>query len=70
MTDHQPLRWLIELDKHTGKLARWALLLHEYDLDVVHRVGITNLDADRLSRNPSPLDEDLTKAKWHGNCDW
>ena len=46
----------MELDKLTGKLA-------------VHRAGITNVDADGLSRNPSPSDEDLTGARWHGDCD-
>ena len=69
VTDHQPLKWLMESDKLTGKLARWALLLQEYDFEVVHRAGIANLDADGLSRNPSPSDEDLTRAMWHGDCD-
>jgi hypothetical protein len=69
VTDHQPLRWLMESDKLTGKLAQWALLLQEYDFEVVHRAGITNLDADGLSRNPSPSNEDLTGARWHGDCD-
>jgi hypothetical protein len=27
ITDHQPLKWLMEFDKLTGKLARWALIL-------------------------------------------
>jgi hypothetical protein len=26
VTDHQPLKWLMESDKLTGKLARWALM--------------------------------------------
>ena len=59
----------MESDKLTSKLARWALLLQEYDFEVVHRAGITNMDADGLSRNPSPSDEDLTGARWHGDCD-
>jgi hypothetical protein len=59
----------MESDKLTGKLARWALLLQEYDLEVVHWAGITNLDADGLSRNPSPSEEDLTGARWHRDCD-
>jgi len=69
VTDHQPLKWLMESDKLTGKLARWALLLQEYDFEVVHKAGLQNLDADGLSRNPSPLQEDLTGARWHGTSD-
>ena len=60
MTDHQPLWWHMESDKLTGKLARWALLLQECNFEVVHRARVTNLDADGLSRNPSPSDENLT----------
>jgi len=27
VTDHQPLKWLMESDKLTGKLARWVFIL-------------------------------------------
>jgi hypothetical protein len=27
VTDHQPLKWLMEFDKLTGKPARWVLIL-------------------------------------------
>ena len=53
----------------TSKRAKWALLFEDYNFEVVHRVGITNLDADGISRNWSPSDEDLTGAMWHGGCD-
>ena len=53
----------MESDKLIGKLTRWVLLLQKYDFEVLHRDGITNLDVDGLSRNPSPSDEDLTKAR-------
>ena len=46
MTDHQPLKWLMELDKLTSKLARWALLLQKYNFEVVHSAGTSNLDVD------------------------
>ena len=69
VTDHQPLKWLMESHKLTGKLARWALLLHVYDFEVIHKARVKNLDADGLSRNPSPLQEDLTGARWHGTSD-
>jgi hypothetical protein len=52
VTNHQLLKWLMESDKLTGKLARWALILQEYDFQVVHRLGVANLDVDGLSRNP------------------
>ena len=55
-------------DKRTSKLAMWVLLLQEYDFEMIHRAGVTNLDADGFSHNPNPLDEDLTGARWHGNC--
>ena len=46
MIDHQPLQWLMESNKLTDKLVMWALSLHEYDFEVMHRIGITNLDAN------------------------
>jgi hypothetical protein len=63
--DHQPLKWLMESDKLIEKLARWALMLTEYDFKVVHRVGLVNMDADGLSRNPVPSQADATGARWH-----
>lgn len=64
VTDHQPLKWLMECDKLTGILARWALKL-QYDFKVVHRSGLVNMDADGLSRNPCPSQVDSTGARWH-----
>ena len=62
VTDHYHLRWLMKSDKLTSKLAKWALLLQEYDFEVIHCIGITKLDADGPSCSPSPFDEDLTGA--------
>jgi hypothetical protein len=63
--DHQPLKWLMESDKLTGKLAWWALMLMEYDFKVVHRAGLVNIDVDGLSRNPILSQADATSARWH-----
>jgi hypothetical protein len=52
ITNHQPLKWLMENDKLTRNLARWALILQEYEFRVVHRAGPLNQDADGLSHNP------------------
>jgi hypothetical protein len=45
-------------EKLIGKLARWALILQEYDFEVIHRAGLQNLNADGLSRNPLESTED------------
>jgi hypothetical protein len=65
VTDHQLLKWLTESDKFIGKLARWALMLMEYDFKVVHRASLVNMDADGLSRNPIPSQADVTSARWY-----
>jgi len=59
----------MESDKLTGKLARWALILQEYDFHVVHKPRVTNLDVDGLSRNPCTSQEDNIGARWHGEVD-
>jgi hypothetical protein len=69
VTDHQSFKWLMESDKLMGKLARWALILQEYDFQVVHKPGVANLDADGLSRNPCTNQEDDTRARWSGEVD-
>jgi hypothetical protein len=38
-------------------------MLMEYDFKVVHRVGLVNMDADGLSRNPIPNQADATGAR-------
>jgi len=39
---HQPLKFLMELDRLISKLAKWALILYEYDFDIVHKAGKVN----------------------------
>lgn len=59
----------MESDKLIEKLARWALLLQEYDFEVVYKGRLRNLDANSLSNNSSPLEEDMIDASWYGTCD-
>ena len=51
-TDHNAVRWLMNIREPTGRLARWALLLQQYDFEIKHRAGTSNGNADALSRRP------------------
>ncbi|XP_071944659.1 uncharacterized protein [Antedon mediterranea] len=52
VTDHQPLKWLVEMKETNKRLTRWSLDLQPYCFTVVHRRGISNGNADGLSRKP------------------
>lgn len=49
-SDHQPLRWLMSLKSPSGRLARWALTLQAYNLQIQYTPGKVNVIADTLSR--------------------
>ena len=49
-TDHGSLSWLMKVKDPTGRLARWALQLQQYDFEIIHRPGTQNGAADALSR--------------------
>lgn len=51
-TDHNALVWLKTFKHPTGRLFRWSLKLSMYDFDIKYKKGITNVEADMLSRNP------------------
>ena len=51
-TDHSAVRWLMSLKMPCGRLGRWALLLQQYDFEIIHRAGASNGNADALSRRP------------------
>ena len=36
----------------SGRLARWALLLQQYDFEIIHRPAKMHGNADSLSRRP------------------
>ncbi|CAI7861436.1 unnamed protein product [Closterium sp. NIES-53] len=60
VTDHQPLTWLMTTPGLTGRNARWAMKLQEYDFKIKHRPGKTLQHVDGLSRNPPPPEPIVT----------
>jgi hypothetical protein len=52
ITDHKPLIWLFNVTDPGSRLIRWRLKLEEYDYEIIHKAGKSNLNADALSRNP------------------
>ena len=48
--DHSTLIYLVSKASLTGKIARWTLLLQEFEFDIFHRPGVEHAVADYLSR--------------------
>ena len=63
LTDHRSLQWLMSIKEPTGKLARWALRLQEFDIDISYRPGKANQNADCLSRIPIPDEGNQTSPE-------
>ena len=49
-TDHRPLTWLLTTSNANGRIARWQLLVAEFDIEVNYIPGKENKVADYLSR--------------------
>jgi hypothetical protein len=67
-SDHQPLQWILTNSKLMGKLARWALMLSEFDFEVVHKPGVDN-EMDCLSRFPQGETHDSTGVRQEGDLE-
>ena len=52
ITDHNAIRWLHSTKDLNSRLARWAMQLSTYDIQIQHRPGATNGLPDALSRHP------------------
>ena len=53
ITDCKAMQWLTSTAKLRSKIARWSLILAEYDFEIEHRAGKDNTVPDLLSRQPS-----------------
>ena len=47
---HSALLYLVSKQSLAGKLARWTLLLQEFEFDIIHQTGVQHAVADYLSR--------------------
>lgn len=56
ITDHYSLVWLNRLQSPTGRLARWAIRLQQYDYEIIHRKGKDHIVPDTLSRSVPVID--------------
>lgn len=50
ITDHASLKWLLNLTNPTGRLARWATRLSQFNFDITHKKGTAHTVPDALSR--------------------
>ncbi|SAM01846.1 hypothetical protein [Absidia glauca] len=50
ISDHSPLKWLVQSPKITGIVARWIQYLADYDFVIKYRSGRKQEAADFLSR--------------------
>ncbi|GFT25932.1 retrovirus-related Pol polyprotein from transposon 297 [Trichonephila clavipes] len=62
-SDHQPLKWLLNLKSPTGRLARWALEIQSFNLKVQYIPGKANVVADMLSRPVTQEEESFLRRK-------
>ena len=65
--DHDALKYMVNKPQLSGRIARWVLLLQEFDFDVDVRLGKKHANADFLSRlskevDPTSIDDSLLDA--------
>ncbi len=49
-TDHSALTWLLNIKDSVGKLYRWAVMIQQFDMEIIYKKGSKHLNADTLSR--------------------
>ncbi len=69
-TDHVALQWLLNIKDPIGKLYRWAVLVQQFEFEIVYKKGSKHQNADTLSRpvlvsviEQDDYDKDIFKNK-------
>lgn len=52
ITDHDSLKWRMNLKDLRGRQAWWSLQFQAFDFEIEHRKGSEDIVADMLSRAP------------------
>ena len=63
LCDHVSLKYLATLKVATGRLARWAMYLMSYNMEIIHIPGKINYLADAFSRRDYPPDKGEINAE-------
>ncbi|XP_050665158.1 uncharacterized protein LOC126965563 [Leptidea sinapis] len=69
-TDHSALKWFLNLNNPTGRLARWGVRLSSFNFVVKHRRGVDNIIPDALSRAVPVSTIDTLLANTNTSDDW
>ena len=59
IVDHHSLSYLVNQPLVTGRVARWIMILLEYDFEVVYVPGKRHIVADYLSRDTTATDDGI-----------
>ena len=65
LTDHLSPEWLGQMDNPSGRIARWAMKLSQWDYTIKYQKGSDNLLADTLSRQPLPTCVVTSQNYWY-----
>ena len=65
-TDHSALTSLLNTPQPSGKLARWGMAIQELDIEIRHRSGRSNTNANALSRAPVGEGAKLSREEAEG----
>ena len=66
--DHSALMYLVNKPMLEGKICQWILLFHEFDFEIVVKLGRLNVGPDHLSctetgEEPANIDDGLMDAQ-------